>query len=166
MDWLTGITGRDGVEEEYIKNTGAVLGGVMALTGALSLSLFAVTGFTNKTLRGLVTRLLGTPYTASQMTYDLRRLAGKGLIRRLGHSHTYVLTPDGQRIAIFYSKHTIGYYAHCRCRPATRPSRPPPRPRHHRPPRRRTSSPEPDSARPPAQPPDQLHNLSHFGLMC
>ncbi|MFI7708929.1 dihydrofolate reductase family protein [Nonomuraea sp. NPDC049480] len=27
MNWLTGITGRDGVEEEYIKTTGAVLGG-------------------------------------------------------------------------------------------------------------------------------------------
>ncbi|MFF5208884.1 hypothetical protein [Streptosporangium sp. NPDC000396] len=77
---------------------------VMALTGALCLSLFAVTGFTNKTLRGLVARLLGAPYSASQMTYDLRRLAAKGLIHRLEHSHTYVLTPDGRRIAIFYSK--------------------------------------------------------------
>ncbi|MEV2273607.1 dihydrofolate reductase family protein [Nonomuraea africana] len=27
MDWLSGVTGRDGVEEEYIETTGAVLGG-------------------------------------------------------------------------------------------------------------------------------------------
>ncbi|SDE11620.1 dihydrofolate reductase family protein [Glycomyces harbinensis] len=27
MDWMTGFTGRDGVEEEYIATTGAVLGG-------------------------------------------------------------------------------------------------------------------------------------------
>ncbi|MGW5860752.1 dihydrofolate reductase family protein [Streptomyces sp. NPDC055239] len=27
MDWLAGVTGRDGVEEEYIETTGAVLGG-------------------------------------------------------------------------------------------------------------------------------------------
>ncbi|GCB52843.1 hypothetical protein SNL152K_10200 [Streptomyces sp. NL15-2K] len=27
MDWLAGVTGRDGAEEEYIETTGAVLGG-------------------------------------------------------------------------------------------------------------------------------------------
>ena len=50
------------------------------------------------------TRLLGTCYSASQMTYDLRRLRLNGLIRRIEHTHTYVLTPDGQRLAIFYTK--------------------------------------------------------------
>ena len=40
----------------------------------------------------------------SQMSYDLRRLRIKGLITRLPHSNTYVLTPDGQRVAIFYTK--------------------------------------------------------------
>jgi hypothetical protein len=77
---------------------------VMALTGALCLTLFAVTGITNKTLRGLIARLLGTPYSASQMTYDLRRLRFNGLIQRIEHTHTYVLTPEGQRLAIFYTK--------------------------------------------------------------
>lgn len=77
---------------------------VMALTGALCLSLFAVTGVTNKSLRALTARLLGTGYTTSQMTYDLRRLRFNGLIRRIEHTHTYVLTPDGQRLAIFYTK--------------------------------------------------------------
>jgi hypothetical protein len=77
---------------------------VMALTGALCLNLFAVTGVTNKSLRALTARLLGTAYSTSQMTYDLRRLRLNGLIRRIEHTHTYVLTPDGQRLAIFYTK--------------------------------------------------------------
>jgi hypothetical protein len=77
---------------------------VMALTGALCLNLFAVTGVTNKSLRALTARLLGTDYTTSQMTYDLRRLRLNGLIRRIEHTHTYLLTPDGQRLAIFYTK--------------------------------------------------------------
>lgn len=77
---------------------------VMALTGALTLTLFAVAGVTNKSLRALTARLLGTTYTTSQMTYDLRRLRFNGLIRRIEHTHTYALTPDGQRLAIFYTK--------------------------------------------------------------
>ena len=32
------------------------------------------------------------------------RLRLNGLIRRIEHTQTYVLTPDGQRIAIFYTK--------------------------------------------------------------
>lgn len=44
------------------------------------------------------------PYSPSQATCDLRRLRLNGLIRRIEHTHTYLLTPDGQRIAIFYTK--------------------------------------------------------------
>src|SRR5260370_2419318 len=77
---------------------------VMALAGALSLTLFGACGITNKSLRALTARLLGTPYSPSQATYDLRRLRLNGLNRRIEHTHTYVLTPDGQRIAIFYTK--------------------------------------------------------------
>jgi hypothetical protein len=76
----------------------------MALAGALSLTLAGACGITNKSLRALTARLPGTSYTASQMTYDLRRLRLNGLIRRIEHTHTYVLTPDGQRLAIFYTK--------------------------------------------------------------
>ena len=76
---------------------------VMALAGALSLTLFGACGITNKSLRALTARLLDTPYSPSQMTYDLRRLRLNGLIRRIAHTHTYVLTPDGQRLAIFYT---------------------------------------------------------------
>jgi hypothetical protein len=38
------------------------------------------------------------------MSYDLRRLRLHGLIRRLPRSNTYVLTPDGIRVAVFYTK--------------------------------------------------------------
>jgi hypothetical protein len=77
---------------------------VMALAGALSLTLSGACGITNKSLRALTARLLGASYSPSQMTYDLRRLRLNGLIRRIEHTHTYVLTPDGRRIAIFYTK--------------------------------------------------------------
>jgi hypothetical protein len=76
----------------------------MALAGALHILLHAVTGFTNKSLRGHVAGLLGQPYNASKMSYDLRRLRLHGLIERLPHSNTYVLTPEGIRVAVFYTK--------------------------------------------------------------
>ncbi len=38
------------------------------------------------------------------MSYDLRRLRLHGLIRRLPHKNTYVLTTDGIRVAVFYTK--------------------------------------------------------------
>ena len=77
---------------------------VMALAGALCQTLLAATGFTNKNLRVLIAGLLGSTYTPGQMTYDLRRLRLNGLIRRLPHTNRYVLTADGLRIAVFYTK--------------------------------------------------------------
>ena len=77
---------------------------VMALTGALCAVVHTVAGFTNRSLRAQVATLLGGPYSTNQMSYDLRRLRLKGLITRLPHSNTYLLTPDGQRVAIFYTK--------------------------------------------------------------
>jgi hypothetical protein len=89
------------------QRTGALRFGdqrAIALAGALSHVLQAVTGFTNKSLRGLVAGHLGQNYTQSQMSYDLRRLRLHGLIQRLPHSNTYVLTSDGIRVAVFYTK--------------------------------------------------------------
>jgi hypothetical protein len=77
---------------------------VMALTGALCTTTHAVTGITNKSLRALMTGLLDAPYSIGQASYDLRRLRLKGLIHRLPHSNTYHLTPDGRRVAVFYTK--------------------------------------------------------------
>jgi len=76
----------------------------MALVGALCACLHVVAGFTNRSLRARVATLLGVPYSMGQMSYDLRRLRMKGLITRLPRSNTYVLTPDGQRVTIFYTK--------------------------------------------------------------
>ena len=77
---------------------------VMALAGALCTTLLAATGITNKSLRALMTGLLHAPYTPGQMTYDLRRLRLAGLIRRIERTNHYVLTPDGAKVAIFYTK--------------------------------------------------------------
>ena len=38
------------------------------------------------------------------MTYDLRRLRLAGLIRRIGHANRYVLSPEGVKMAVFYTK--------------------------------------------------------------
>lgn len=76
----------------------------MALTGALCCIVHAVTGFTNKSLRGLVAGLLGADYSANQMSYDLRRLRLHGLIVKIPGTNTYRTTPEGIRAAVFYTK--------------------------------------------------------------
>ena len=75
----------------------------MALLGALCVGLNAL-GFTNRSLRARVSQLLGVTYTVNQMSYDLARLRLNALIERRPHTNTYQLTPDGQRIAVFYTK--------------------------------------------------------------
>jgi hypothetical protein len=77
---------------------------VMALAASLCVLVHTVVGFTNRSLCAQVRSLLGGPYTSTQMTYDLRRLRLKGLIRRLDGENRYVLTPDGIRVALFYTK--------------------------------------------------------------
>jgi hypothetical protein len=77
---------------------------VQALAGALAITAHLIGGFTNKTLRPLVAGLFGEPYSQARCCYDLRRLRLKGLIVRLEHSNSYVLTEDGQRFAVFYTK--------------------------------------------------------------
>jgi hypothetical protein len=62
-------------------------------------------GFTNRSLRAQVRPLLGVDdYTVNQMSYDLARLRRKGLIEPRPGINTYDLTPEGQRVAIFYTK--------------------------------------------------------------
>jgi hypothetical protein len=77
---------------------------VQALAGALAHTLCAVTGITNKSLRALMTGLLGTSYTMNQASYDLARLTRNGLITRVPHRNRYSLTPDGLKFAVFYTK--------------------------------------------------------------
>jgi hypothetical protein len=77
---------------------------VQALAGALCVTLCAVTGITNRSLRALMTGLLGATYGMTQASYDLARLRHNSLITRRPHTNTYDLTPDGLRFAVFYTK--------------------------------------------------------------
>jgi hypothetical protein len=80
---------------------------VMALFVALTLFQHLIDGFHNRDLRTLVVDLLGVTsdqYTATQMTYDLRRLRLKGLIFRPPKTHRYFLTPHGWKIARLFTR--------------------------------------------------------------
>ncbi len=80
---------------------------VQALAGALCVSLHAVTGITNKSLRALMTGLLAgssADYSMNQASYDLTRLRRNGLIVRVAGHNRYRLTDDGLAFAIFYTK--------------------------------------------------------------
>jgi len=77
---------------------------VVALLGALSLALHQLAPFRNAELRAATEQLLLRPYTASQMSYDLRRRRAKGLIRRLEGRHRYVTTPEGTTVALLFTK--------------------------------------------------------------
>ncbi len=80
---------------------------VMALFAALSRFAPALNGFRHGDLRPIVQAVLDVPpeaYTASQMSYDLRRLRLKGLVARVAGSHTYFLTSYGRRVAYLMTK--------------------------------------------------------------
>lgn len=77
---------------------------VMALFQALTAFAHLPRGFRNRDLRPQVEALLGRPYTAAQMTYDLRRLRLKGLLHRLPKTHRYTATSYGLKVAFFYTK--------------------------------------------------------------
>jgi hypothetical protein len=48
--------------------------------------------------------LRGRPYSAAQMTDDLRRLRLKGVIHRIPKTHRYTTTSYGLKVAFFFSK--------------------------------------------------------------
>jgi hypothetical protein len=75
-----------------------------ALAGALCVTLHALTGITNKSLRALMTDLLGGSYTMNRASYDLTRLRQNGLITRVLGRNLYQLTDDGLAFAIIYTK--------------------------------------------------------------
>jgi hypothetical protein len=80
---------------------------VMALFLALTLFQHLIDGFHNRELRRHVADLLGVDesgYTASQMTYDLRRLRLKGLIFRPPRSNRYFVTPYGWKMARLFAR--------------------------------------------------------------
>ena len=80
---------------------------VLALMYALCLFGLLPQGFTNADLRVYVAALLGedpATYSAGKMTYDLRRLRLHGLIQRVPRSNRYHITPEGMRIALFFTR--------------------------------------------------------------
>ena len=62
-----------------------------------------IAGLTNRTLRELINGII-PGYSRAQMTYDLRRLRRKGLIRRIPRTQRYELTEFGRMIAVFFTK--------------------------------------------------------------
>ena len=77
---------------------------VMALSQAITGFTHLPRGFRNRDLRPHVEALWGRPYSAAQMTYDLRRLRLKGLIHRIPKTHRYTATSYGLKVAFFYAK--------------------------------------------------------------
>jgi hypothetical protein len=80
---------------------------VTALFLALALFTNLVNGFRNRDLRSHVAELLETDtcsYTASKMTYDLKRLRLKGLIARPPGTNRYFLTQYGWKVARLFSR--------------------------------------------------------------
>jgi hypothetical protein len=77
---------------------------VMALCQAITSFAHLPRGFHNRDLRQPIEALLGRPYSAAQMTYDLRRLRLKGLIHRIPKTHRYTATSYGLKVAFFYAK--------------------------------------------------------------
>ena len=74
---------------------------VMALFQAITGFAHLPRGFRNRDLRPQVEALLGQPYSAAQMTYDLRRLRLKGVIHRIPKTHRYTATSYGLKVAFF-----------------------------------------------------------------
>jgi hypothetical protein len=77
---------------------------IMALLQAIIGFTHLPRGFRNRDLRPQVEALWGRPYSAAQMTYDLRRLRLKGLIHRIPKTHRYTATSYGLKVAFFYAK--------------------------------------------------------------
>ena len=77
---------------------------VMALFQAITAFAHLPRGFRNRDLRPHVEALLGRPYSAAQMTYDLRRLRLKGVIHRIPKTHRYTATSYGLKVAFFCAK--------------------------------------------------------------
>jgi hypothetical protein len=80
---------------------------VQALFTVLGLFGLQLRGFTNQEIRALLAPLLGfdpAHYPVGKMTYDLRRLRLHRIIERIPHSHSYRITQQGLRVALFFSR--------------------------------------------------------------
>ena len=110
-DCLIGDDHLDGLTQPVVVDTqrGAALRlgdrRVLALMQTLCLFALHPRGFRHRAIRSRVAQLLGCApedYSASHMTYDLRRLRLHGLIERSPGTHRYRITESGARLAVLY----------------------------------------------------------------
>ena len=80
---------------------------VQALLSVLVLFSLQLRGFTHQEMRALLAQRLGfdpAHYPVGRMTYDLRRLRLHGIIERIPHTHRYQVTPQGLKVALFFTR--------------------------------------------------------------
>jgi DNA-binding PadR family transcriptional regulator len=77
---------------------------VQTLLHALVLFRLLPNGFSNRDLRERLESLRGCRATPGAVTYDLRRLRLRGLIRRIPRTHRYQVTEQGLRYALFFTR--------------------------------------------------------------
>ena len=80
---------------------------VQALLNALIGCHLICGGFRNRDLKSRMAQLLGkkeTEITTGQMSYDIRRLKGHGLIAKVEGTQRYEVTPEGLQMALFISR--------------------------------------------------------------
>ena len=65
-------------------------------------------GFTAAQLRDRICSRTALPYSASQASYDLRKLRAKAILEPLAHTHRYVLSRLGSRLTpVLYKLHSL-----------------------------------------------------------
>jgi hypothetical protein len=80
---------------------------VQALFSVLLLLCLQLEGFRNRQLRPLLAQMLGLEESAikpGRVSYELRRLRLRGLIKRIEKTHRYRLTSKGLRTVVFYQR--------------------------------------------------------------
>ena len=102
FDELTQPTTVDGQRASGLKFGDPV---VLAVLSALLIFRLLPRGFSNRDLRDHVAQLLvcsPDEFTPGRMSYHLRRLRLKGLIRRIRGTHRYEVTEQGLQAVLFY----------------------------------------------------------------
>ncbi len=113
-DPITGAAALTAVTDPITTDTGTPIPGLRlgqrrshALLAALLIFRLQPNGFSNADLRALTAELHGLSdqgVSASQMTYDLRRLRVHGLIERVPHTHRDRVTDQGLHTATFLTR--------------------------------------------------------------
>jgi hypothetical protein len=79
----------------------------MRLLAALGCAGLTFKAFSQAELRAVLLDRLGVPpaeCTPAQLAYDLRKLRGKGVVRKVDGRHRYTLTDLGYRVAGYWTK--------------------------------------------------------------